>query len=86
MTDSKQYIHPKIQEFRLLWGIAPKGSLKYNKGLEIEQFLADVIAQVESDAKQRFNDELKAHVKLCYLLDEGNCHAAWFIEKKEHTT
>lgn len=33
------YIERVIKDFRLSWGIAPRGSMKYKKGREIESFL-----------------------------------------------
>ena len=42
-----------IKDFRLLWGIAPEGSLKYEKGKHIEQFLLSAL--------EKFQKELEAN-------------------------
>lgn len=42
MSTPKEIVESMKQDFRLsIWGIAPKGSLKYEKGMEIEDFLED---------------------------------------------
>lgn len=38
-------IENTIQQFRLLWGEAPQGSLKYKKGKEIEVFLKNALEE-----------------------------------------
>jgi hypothetical protein len=42
-------IEETIQKFRLLWGLAPTGTLKYQKGKEIEDFLREALIQERKD-------------------------------------
>ena len=46
------FIQNKVKEFWLLWGIAPKGSLKYKKGKEIEGFLVKSLTLLKSLSSQ----------------------------------
>ena len=36
-----------LKDFRLFWGLAPKGSLKYKKGKDLEKFIAEACERVQ---------------------------------------
>lgn len=51
--EEKNFRARKIEEFRLLWGIAPPDSLKGKKGAEIESFLSSALGAAIREGENR---------------------------------
>ena len=41
-----------MEEWKLHWGLAPKGTLKYKKGKEIESFLSLALTRIEEETAE----------------------------------
>lgn len=42
-----------LKQFRLLWGLAPKGTLKYNKGKDLEAFISKALLSQREFIKEK---------------------------------
>ena len=56
-----------IKKFRLLWGVAPKGTLKYKKGKDIEAFLLGMVDEINKEMLRKIEER-----KTCFhILIDG---------------
>lgn len=63
----------RLEMFGVLWGLAPEGTLKHRKGLEIEEYLSDSIDMAYEEGKREMiNPYKRDSVEVIIRVIDGN--------------